>query len=274
MADRISLSYQPPGETLRAFRASDAFARALIGPMQGGRRTCAVHDIMLRAAFGSQRRWRWVVVRADRTLLDEQTIAAWHRWVPASIGTWDARALRHQIAFVVGGKPRDLDIQLFAWDTPDHRRRLATIEATGFWLDGARELDESVFDRALDAAGLWPVDEPPAGLVICTSRMPASDHWLARRRELAMFRQPGGRSPQAENLQHLKPGFYQRAAARRSADRVRVEIDAEFGVSAVAIAEARRLREDVLGRLGRLDEAMQARLAELRAAAQRRDAAA
>lgn len=229
---RLSLSYDPPGATLRAFRASPAMARGLIGPLGGGREECAVYDILLRAVDGPQRRWRWVAIRNDMGGLEEQTIAAWHKVVPESIGEWDPRLLRHRVGFQIKGRPKDIEILFFALDRPEHRRRLATIEATGFWLDGARDLEEGIFDRALEAVGSWPSDEAPAPGVICTSLMPLPDHWLALRPDLARFRQPGGRTPQAENLAErggsLKPGYYQRIATGRSPEWVRVMIDAEW----------------------------------------------
>lgn len=229
---RLSLTYDPPGETLRAFRASDALARALIGPLGGGREECAAHDILLRAVEMPQRRWRWLAVRGDMGALEEQTIAQWHKIVPELLGEWDPKTLRHRVGFSIKGKPKDIEIVFFALDRPEHRRRLATIEATGLWLDGARDIDEGVFERALEIAGSWPADEPPAPAIICTSLMPTADHWLARRSDIVRFRQPGGRSPQAENMAprggDLAPGYYQRIAAGRSPEWVRTMVDAEW----------------------------------------------
>ena len=73
--------------------------------------------------------------------------------------------------------------------------------------------------------------------------MPGPGHWLVGRsqmaaegagRDLELFRQPGGRSTQAENLAALKAAgvSYEALAALWPPDRVRVEIDAELGASA------------------------------------------
>lgn len=227
----LSLSYDPPGETLRAFRKSDAVARALIGPISGGRKTCAVHDILLRAAYSPQRRFRWIAVRLETERLEAETIAAWHKAVPPTVGDWDPKTLRHQLHFAYAGKPKDIDIQFLAMDRPEQRKRFNTIEATGFWLDGARDLDESVFEKSLELAGSWPLDEKANPSIICTSRMPGEDHWLASDDGHALFRQPGGRTAHAENLKHLKPGFYQRLALGRTAQWVKTYVDAEWGSS-------------------------------------------
>jgi hypothetical protein len=264
----LSLKYAPPGATLKAFRDSPAMARGLVGPMLGGRKTCAVHDILLSAVYGRQMRWRWAVVHPLEDGLRDHTIRVWHRWVSPTIGSWDARGLRHRVELEVNGKPRDLDVTFFALDVRDHRKRLMMFETTGIWLDGARDIEEDIFDKALDLAGQWPLDEGGANpKIIITSRMPLSTHWLARRPDLVLFRQPGGRTAQAENLTNIKDGFYQRAIVGRSADHVRTEIDAEFGLAATEAAETRQLRDEVLGRLSGLSAANALRIEQIREAA-------
>lgn len=253
-APALRLDYQPAGETLRAFRASKAAVRGLTGPIQGGRKTCAVHDILIRAAKAEQQRWRWVAVRADSSALEEQTIAAWHRWVPASIGQWDPRALRHRIGFDIGGRERDLDIVFLALDRIEHRRRLQSIETSGFWLDGADSLDRTVFDKALELAGGWPLDEAAEAPVICTSRVPAADHWLFWRPELTLFRQPGGRTARPENLEHLTPGYYRRLARTRSPEWVAQYVDAKAPVSPELAALGATAKERIALKMARLEQ--------------------
>ncbi len=45
----------------------------------------------------------------------------------------------------------------------------------------------------------------------------------------AVFRQPSGRGPNAENLENLPNGYYQRIAAGKDAEWIKVFIDGEFG---------------------------------------------
>ena len=227
--------------------------RALIGPLGGGREKCAVYDILLRSFTGTQRRWRWLVVRADQAGLEEQTIPAWHAVVPEELGEWDARGGRHRFGGNFNGQPRDIEIVFLALDRPEHRRRLMTLEASGVWLDAARDIDEQTFERCLEIAGSWPVDEAPTPLIVATSLMPPADHWLALNPEVRLFRQPGGRSDEAENMAPrgtLAAGHYRRLAAGRSAEWVRVMVDAEWAGQAgtpeeisARLAELKRSRE-------------------------------
>lgn len=233
----LSLSYDPPGETLKAFRQSKAMARALIGPLHGGREKCAVHDILLGAVAAPQRRFRWLAVRRDMADLEDPTIKVWHNAVPAEIGKWDPQALTHRIEFDFKGRPKDIEIQFLALGRSEHRSRFLNAKATGIWFDGADEIEESAFERALQIAGTWPQDEPPFPSILMTSLMPSEDHWLATRKDLTLFRQPGARTPYAENLKgryasgEVDPGEYQRLTKLRRDDWIRHKIDAEWAES-------------------------------------------
>jgi hypothetical protein len=58
-------SYEPHGAQLRAFMASNAHLRALIGPIYGGRKSACINDIIRRATqkrYAKQTAWRWLVV--------------------------------------------------------------------------------------------------------------------------------------------------------------------------------------------------------------------
>jgi predicted phage terminase large subunit-like protein len=253
-ADAVTVgSYEPDGEQLRAFRRSSGFARAIVGPLYAGRKTCAVQEIVRIARRpGRQRLWRWLAIRATREELERYTLTALRQGLPSE-ACWDAKARSLGLEYDLGdGVLRLLEINFFALDVEADRKRLSTAEAAGVWLDDARWLPEAAFDEALRIArrGYPP---PIAGGtawsgVICTSRMPGPAHWLVTRSQalgetpeheqkpadLELFRQPGGRSAKAENLSYLRrQNFsYAELAERWPADKVRVEIDAELGASA------------------------------------------
>lgn len=65
--------------------------------------------------------------------------------------------------------------------------------------------------------------DPESGMMRDLESLPVTDRW-------AFFRQPGGRTPQAENLQNLSPGYYQRQMLGKDADYIRVMIDGDYGM--------------------------------------------
>lgn len=284
----MGFEYRAPGATLKAFYESDAFARALIGPIYGGRKTAAVHDILGRLSEGSQPAWRWAAVRATESELRAETIACWQEHFARIFGIsavtpkiWDAKELTARLNTKAGV----LELRFFGLDNAAHRRAFEAYQATAYWLDGARDLPESVFDQAIGGAGEYPA-RLHGGCrwkgVACTSRMPGADHWLAQRfgavpddraarrdgvsGHYALFWQPGGRAGRAENIAVLREKglSYAAIAAGKPADYVRQYVDAEFGASTAAAAVdqsaiAAEIREaeftaELWKRLGALDE--------------------
>jgi hypothetical protein len=237
----IDFDYQPPGKTLAAFRDSDAFARCLMGPMYGGRRTACIYDLVLRSvSHPHQHHWRWAVVRATLDELETHTLPAWLRRVPASCGSFEAKApiARHVIPFGVGQREAGrLEVLFLAFDQAAHRRRVSTLELSGAWLDVARDLPQAVFDELVAAVGQYPSQLEGGCLwsgVMLSTRPPAEDHWIPaifereKRPGHVLFRQPSGRSAEAENLQHLPKGIYLRAAQGKPAEWLASNVDGQY----------------------------------------------
>jgi predicted phage terminase large subunit-like protein len=247
-----SPSYRPAGPTIAEFHRAAQLrrSRALIGPVWAGRKTAASAEILGRvrpARDGEPARVRWFVVAPTETVLTEEIISAWHLAMPAEQGqyTVEGHDRRHLVPLLREGQPPGgLDVHFLAWERAEHRRRLATTDVTGVWLANARDLPREAFDDALGAAdGNYPPPgrgEPGWYGVIITSRMPPAGHWVYELagNDIDLFRQPGGRTPQAENLANLPSGFYQRLAQRyrHSPERVRADVDAEIAGSAEATA--------------------------------------
>ncbi|HEY1430735.1 MAG TPA: phage terminase large subunit, partial [Stellaceae bacterium] len=205
-----------------------------------------------------QTAWRWLVVAPIRRELERYTIPAIKTWL--DLGEYDEKGRHFALSYQLeDGVKRSLELDFLGMDDAQDRRRFAAAAATGVWLDDARNLSETVLEDAQRLAGTFPT--PLAGGavwsgVVCSSRMPPPGHWLVRRPEepgdLVLFRQPSGRSAEAENLPALaKKGFsYAAFASERDPDWIRVNIDAELGQTATeAQAEADRAaaRQD-LGR--------------------------
>jgi predicted phage terminase large subunit-like protein len=232
-----------PGPVAAAFLASEALVRALIGPLRSGKKYVALLYILtLPLRHPGQRRWRWIVAAPTRDYLETYVIPGAESII-GDAGVWTRGANpsvmlelndRNGIAFAA------VEVVFFALDRPAERSRYANIETTGILLVDARKHIEGVFDDALASAGSYPVDG--GGIersdVLLVSRPARGDHFLSTRPEIERHRQPGGRTPNAENLFHLaEKGFsYERAARNRPAEWVRTEIDAETGSNAAETA--------------------------------------
>jgi hypothetical protein len=128
--------------TIREFLNSDAFLRAIMGPLGSGKSTACIWDIVnrgLRQRPGPDgiRRTRWCVVRNTFSQLNDTTIKTVHQWFPP-ITTGRYRATDHE--FVIdklvapGDKyPAQIELLFRALDRPDHVRKLLSLDLTGAW---------------------------------------------------------------------------------------------------------------------------------------------
>lgn len=239
------MEYHPPGPKGAAFFNSDAFVRGIMGPVGSGKTTLCIMDILRRAQAQEQaivngartgrRKTRWGVIRNTYPDLRTTTIKSWHQWVPAATGRW-----------VDSGPPTahiinddiDLEVLFLALDKPDDIKKLLSLELTGGWINEAREVPKAILDAltarvgrypsALDGGATW------SGIVMDTNP-PDEDHWYyrlaeeSRPRGFEFYRQPGGRSPDAENLENLPAGYYDRIVEGKSPEWIKVYVDAEYG---------------------------------------------
>jgi predicted phage terminase large subunit-like protein len=241
------VSYTPPGPQLAAFLKSDHRLRAVIGPVYAGRKSAAVYDIIQRAVrFRAQRAWRWVVIRQRRDELDADSLRTLQHWLPD--GRYDEKKRRWGYLYDLGdGLDRLLEIDFLAIEDSTDRRRISGLECSAAWLDDARNIPEGVLDDIRLIVGRYP-----GGLeggcqwrgIVCTSRMPLPGHWLVTRQDVELYRQPSGRGPDAENVDHLaQKGFsYAKLAEGEDEDWVRRYVDAELtaGVAEDAAEMGRR----------------------------------
>ena len=240
-----------PGSVSQAFVASNARARALVGPMLSGKTTTLFLDIVSRAIRNPrQRQWRQVLVAPDKTYLDTHVIPRIQELVAGS-GHWPDGAIRSVILPLNDSKGAvfaEIELVFLGLDERAHRARFLGMETTGACLLDLRNHFENVIDDALAAIGTYPLDSGGALWkgITGVSRMPRRGHWLyarVERGDIELFRQPGGRSPAAENLANLakRKISYHNLARNLSADRVRLEIDCDLALDQVeAAAEATR----------------------------------
>jgi hypothetical protein len=254
-----AVNYHPPGPVSKAFMKSDAFVRGIMGPYGSGKSTACVMEVIRRAqqqAPGKDgiRRSRWAVVRNTYPELKTTTIKTWHQWVPPTLGRWvDSGPPTHRIA----DQTIDLEVIFVSLDRPQDISKLLGMELTGAWVDEAREIPKAILDGLSGRVGRYPSSAMGGctwtGIIMSTNP-PDSDHWWYRLAEedrpegFEFFRQPGGLSPFAENLDWLNQTeetlglplghadrvaqgriYYERQTAGKDPEWIKVYIDGDYG---------------------------------------------
>jgi len=250
----LAFRYRPQGAVLAAFHRSDCFARFVMGPVGSGKSTALAVEIYRRActqapAPDGVRRTRWVVVRNTYPDLETTTIKTWRGIFDDRYGRFTrGHPPRHALRFALADRTAvEAEVVFIALDREDHVRKLRGLEATGFWLNEAKEIPKAVLDMATARVGRYP--GPVQGGcswsgIVGDTNPPDDEHWYYRLAEVerpdgfAFFRQPGAVSraqgvwtpnPAAENLPNLPQGYYARQIAGKSDEWIRIYLAAEYG---------------------------------------------
>ncbi|WP_242394841.1 phage terminase large subunit [Anaeromyxobacter oryzisoli] len=234
--------------TLRRFQRSDAFVRCVVGPVGSGKSSACVIELLRRAmrqAPGPDgvRRSRWVVIRNTYSQLRDTTRKTFEEWVPAEIGSWNEQAFTWVGEWSDGEHPVHCEVLFRSLNRPEDVKKLLSLELTGAYVNESREIPKAVVDVLEQRVGRFPAKKSggPTWSGIWMDTNPwAKQHWgyklftlhqgvREEDRDLyELFEQPGGRSPEAENLENLPPGYYDRLVVGKDAEWIKSYVDGEY----------------------------------------------
>jgi len=213
-----------------------------MGPIGSGKSVTCCMEIAGRAfrqAPGPDgiRRTRWAVIRNTYPELKSTTIKTWTDWFkPEWFGTvkWDSPITQHlKLAHDV-----ELEVLFLALDRPDDIKKLLSLEVTGVWINEAREIPKAVLDAATGRVGRFPSMRDGGATwwgVIMDTNPPDDDHWWYKLAEeeqpdgFEFFRQPSGRSSEAENVANLPNGYYENMTPGKTPEWIKVYVDGDYG---------------------------------------------
>ena len=229
----------PP--TLKRFAKSNSFVRLVAGPVGSGKSSRCVREIVRRAMrqrahTDGVRRTRFAVIRNTYPQLRDTTRKTFEQWVPAWMGTWHEQAFTFTMDFPLGdGTKVHCEVLFRALDRPDDINKLLSLELTGAYLNEVREIPKRVLDVLETRVGRYPskAQGGASWFGIWADTNPwHGGHWGAKlvAKNLPgyeFFRQPGGRTPQAENIENLPDGYYARLCVGKDREYIRVYVDGE-----------------------------------------------
>lgn len=213
------LHYYPP-KKVAEFLAGDSFVSGVVGPIGSGKSSGCVVRIPKLAYLqhpGSDgvRRTRWAVVRNTYRELQDTTRKTFEQWIDPSAGRWDEQ----DFSFTVDHPTLHMEVLFRALDRPADVKKLLSLELTGAYINEAREIAKPIFDGLQGRVGRYPskAQGGPRWFGLWFDSNPWHQrHWLHRLFKpkpppgFELFEQPDGLSPQAENIENLPAGYYER----------------------------------------------------------------
>lgn len=243
------LNYTAP-PTVAKFMKSDAFFRLMQGPIGSGKSAGCVIEVLRRCiqmpkSPDGYRRSRWVIIRNTNTQLMDTTLKTWLQWVtPGTLGNWK----QSDKVFYLDFNDVKAEILFRPLDSPEDVQRVLSLEVSGAWCNEARELPLEVIQALMGRIGRYParkdVPEYWNGLIADTNPPEIDSIWYKIAEGIPVeednpnsvihcdtFRQPSGLSDEAENVENLRPNYYDDLAQGKTRAWVDTYIHGEYAPS-------------------------------------------
>lgn len=243
----LDINYTPP-RTGQQFMESDAKMRVLMGPVGSGKSVTCSFEIIRRAALQEpdatgKRRTRAAIVRETARQLQDTVIKTFLDWFPPG---QCGRYMRTTKTYFFEVGDVECEIMFRALDDADDVANLNSLELTFAWFNECRDIHPEIVDAMSKRVGRFPSSKdggPTWHGMWGDTNPPTMDTWWYYQMEHIdpkdgvspndngwdVFKQPSGRSQQAENIENLPDGYYDTQG--RSEDYIRVFIDGEYGLS-------------------------------------------
>ena len=244
----LEIDYTPP-PTGAKFMADNSKMRVLLGPVGSGKSVTCSFELIRRASMQepdpntNKRRTRAAVVRETARQLQDTTIKTFLDWFPPGQCGQYMRTTKTYF-FSVGDV--ECEIMFRALDDADDVANLNSLELTFAWFNECRDIHPDIVDAMSKRVGRFPSAKdggPTWHGMWGDTNPPTMDTWWYYQMEKldpedgvspndngwAVFKQPSGRGPYAENVENLPEGYYDTQG--RSEEYIRVYIDGEYGLS-------------------------------------------
>ena len=243
----LDIDYTPP-PTGKAFMQSDAKMRTLMGPVGSGKSVTCSFEIVRRATMQEPneqgiRKTRAAVVRETARQLQDTTIKTFLDWFPPGVCGTYMRTTKTYF-FKVGDV--ECEVMFRALDDADDVANLNSLELTFTWFNECKDIHPEIVDAMSKRIGRFPSKKdggPTWHGMWGDTNPPTMDTWWFYQMEHLdpkdgvsendngwdVFKQPSGRSTQAENIENLPDNYYDTQG--RSDEYIRTFIDGEYGLS-------------------------------------------
>lgn len=250
----MNLNFTPPGPISAAFMVDRSPVSAIMGPVGSAKTSTCVMKLLRIAAdqrpspLDGVRYTKFMVIRDTYRNLNRTTVKTFKNWLPQGAGHWTGGgndpAVFHLRARLIDQSIMDLQVEFVALGDNAIEDVARGWEGTGIWPNEADLLPVEVLQYLYGRCGRYPGKAhggPSWAGAIMDYNAPDTENYCYKLFEedcpdgYRLFKQPGGREPNAENLQNLPPGYYDEQVklleAQGRDDLVRRLIDNQYGYS-------------------------------------------
>lgn len=240
----MSLDYRPP-PTVQRFMLDDSLVRMVVGPVGSGKSMGMIMEMLRRACMQTPtpegvRYTRFALIRNTLQQLRQTVLTDVQQYLGPIVKLFVTDSTIQIRTTLPDGSRVHSDWVMIPLDTKEDQRRLLSMQLTGAWINEAREVPIDVVSALLGRLGRYPskIQGGPTwfGLIMDTNPWSTDSAYHDRfllnpDPKWALFHQPSGIGPDAENIENLPPGYYDNLAGDRDLDWVAVHVESQWGVS-------------------------------------------
>lgn len=259
-----ALTFKPVGPVASAFVNDRMFISSIMGPYGSAKTTSCFQKIMNAAAWQNPsprdgvRRIRVVCIRDTYGQLEKTVMKDWFSWFPRNKENWNGEHNTHTLRFnLIGLGIVEIEMIFIGLGELKAEAVFKGMPLTILWLNEVDTLSREVLNYGLPRVGRYPAEKDGGCAwsgVIADFNAPEVDNWvydllvnknlgvsddlIAQLRAqygpefgINFWEQPGGRSAEAENLDNLPKGYYERLIIgfAGNENKIRRFVDNEFG---------------------------------------------
>lgn len=226
------------------FFKSGKVVQAIMGPVGSGKSVACVMKLFKLALMQEPnekgiRRTKWVIIRNSYRELLDTSMETFFEWVPKEWGEMSIVNASFFLSQVLpDGTTVEAEFLFRALERPADIKKLLSLDATGIWMNEARELSKAVFDIAMTRVGRFPPMReggPSWHGIILDTNPPDSDSWWYELFEENLpsewdyWKQPSGLSSEAENVKNLPKGYYANLMIGKLKEWINVYVHGQYG---------------------------------------------
>jgi hypothetical protein len=256
-------AFKPAGPVAAAFlRDKTSLVRALLGPVGGGKTVTTIFDALMNASeapvcIDAKIRFRIPFIGVTYGQIEKNLLPTWFEWLPHDGGSWTEGEWKggggrygiHKLFFdtLRDGQRIEVAFEAIFAAIGEHsvEQFMRGFEPTAMDLYEMDLLPEAVLPNALLRIGRYPrqQDIKPGQkfrpYIVGDLNAPDIDSHFYKTFEedcpegYRVYKQPSGRSPKAENIKNLPPGYYDRqvSALANKPRLIKRMVDAQYGPS-------------------------------------------
>lgn len=232
------LSHYAAPPTVARFMLDKSLVRGIVGPVGSGKTSGCIFELFRRATAQAPgpdgiRQTRFAIIRNTLQAL-KTTVLPDVRAYLGDLFSWKVSENVGTLSFMMKDGTKVVSEWLFIpLDEVEDVRRLLSLQLTGAWVEEFRETDFAILASLIGRVGRFPrLGTSPTwqGVILSSNPYPDGSAWheafeVDQPDGWRLFRQPSGLSPDAENVENLPEGYYDRLQEGASEEWVRVHVE-------------------------------------------------